>query len=306
MSQNDDCDMLELTAYYREVVRRMMYCNGDLEDPLSSCVEMVLDMVKYQMIKALEDAWQRASSQQRDTITLEDVLFLFRKHKFLLKRLLHFADTAEKINELKRTAPQTAKLDEERDLENSMDDDNIPAVVSTSVPDSNLARMLKYVSSLDFPESAEQLLVALDKELEGRQRRIADIVMNELSTEEYSRFTAARSATFLDSCNRHSKRKNACNLLKWLGAPACEPAVPFVLAFIGREVVAYYVNAACLIMRTEQSDLFLNEVHDGHIASKDDACPLQMRHYEEARRRCVGWRRHRDFLFGYCDEFHED
>ncbi|PIO71215.1 transcription initiation factor IID, subunit [Teladorsagia circumcincta] len=206
MSRNDSNDMLELTAYYREVVRQMMYCNGDLEDPLPSCVEMVLNMAKYQMVKVLEDAWQRAYGDNRETITLEDVLYLFRRHKFLLKRLLHFADTAERINELKRAAPQTAKLDEEPDQESSMDDDDVVGIASTSVPDSNLNRMLKYVDSLDLGESAEQLFSAPDQEFEQRQRRIADIVMNELSSEEYPRFTAARTATFLDDPKRHLRK----------------------------------------------------------------------------------------------------
>ncbi|KAK5984423.1 Transcription initiation factor IID subunit [Trichostrongylus colubriformis] len=302
MRRSTDNDMLELTAYYREVVRRMMYCNGDLEDPLSPCVEMVLDMVKHQMVKVLEDAARHANIQKRELITLEDVLFLFRRHKFLLKRLLHFADAAERINELKRAAPQTAKLDEEPDLESGVDEDDVADIASTSVPDSNLGRMLKYVDSLGLEESAEELLTAPDRELERRQLRIADIVMNDLSAEEYPRFTAARSATFLDDVRRHSRRRDAGNLLRWLGAPKCEPSVSFVLAFIGREVVAYYVDAAYVVMTNEERNLFLNEVHDGHIAAEDEICPLQLRHYEEALRRCVGWRRHRDFLFGYYDE----
>ncbi|KAK6049717.1 transcription initiation factor IID, subunit [Cooperia oncophora] len=205
-SNNNSNDMLELTAYYREVVRQMMYCNGDLEDPLPSSVEMVLDMAKYQMVKALEDAWKQAATENRDVITLEDVLFIFRRHKFLMKRLLHFADTAERINELKRAAPQTGKLDEEPDQESSMDDDDVVGVASTSVPDSNYGRMLKYVESLGLGEGAEQLLAEPDLELEQRQRRIADIVMNELTAEEYPRFTAARTATFLDDFKKYTRK----------------------------------------------------------------------------------------------------
>ncbi|KAK6011785.1 hypothetical protein OSTOST_23119, partial [Ostertagia ostertagi] len=107
--------------------------------------------------------------------------------------------------------------------------------------------------------------------------------------------------------------KDVGNLLRWLGAPSCEPVVPFVLAFIGREVVAYYVDAACVVMRTEEKNLFLNEIHEGPHCRKRRYLSIagrqlwekQIRHYEEALRRCVGWRRHRDFLFGYYDESKE-
>ncbi|EPB68830.1 glycerol-3-phosphate dehydrogenase [NAD(P)+ ] [Ancylostoma ceylanicum] len=114
-----------LLAYYRDIVRQMMFANGDLEDPIPTCIELVLDITKYQMVKALEDAWQHASAAQRKIITLEDVFVLFKHHKFILKRLLQFAIAAECVNELKRAAPRTAKLDEEKEEESDVEEDEI-------------------------------------------------------------------------------------------------------------------------------------------------------------------------------------
>uniref|UniRef100_A0A0K0CZ63 TFIID_NTD2 domain-containing protein n=1 Tax=Angiostrongylus cantonensis TaxID=6313 RepID=A0A0K0CZ63_ANGCA len=223
-----ESDKQELHKHYREVVRRMMYCNGDLEDSIPYCVDLVFDVVKFQMVKVLEDAWNRANAQQRNVIMLEDVLFLFRKNRFVLKRLLHFAETMECINELKRAAPRTEKLDGDRDEDS--DDDEVKTTT------------------------------------------------------------------------KHEQG----NLLWWLGAPQCEPSVSFVLAFVGREVVAYLVHAAVSVMRTEESHLFRNDTKDGYLATPDEDCPLQIRHYTEALRRCEGWRRHKDFLFGYHDDIEAD
>lgn len=282
----------------------MMYCNGDLEDPIPCCVDMVFDLVKFQMVKVLEDAWHRACIQQRKSITLEDVLFLFRRNKFLLKRLLHFAETIESINELKQAAPRTEKLDNDPDEDSECDDDELKR---TNIPDSNLTRMKNFVNSIGLAESANDLLELFDSELYERQRRIANTVMNDMSVEEYSRFTAARTATFLDDNRGNAKKKHEqSNLLWWLGAPQCEPSVSFVLAFIGREVVAYYVDAAVTVMRTEESNLFRCDTKDGYAAAPNEDCPLQVRHYTEALRRCEGWRRYGDFLFGYHEDTEEN
>ncbi|VDM78751.1 unnamed protein product [Strongylus vulgaris] len=120
-----DDDGSAMYAYYRDIVRQMMFANGDLEDPIPTCIELVLDIAKFQMVKALEDAWQFAKAAKKNSITLEDILTLFKHHKFILKRLLQFAKTAESVNELKRAAPRTAKLDEEREEESDAED-NLP------------------------------------------------------------------------------------------------------------------------------------------------------------------------------------
>ncbi|VDN24922.1 unnamed protein product [Cylicostephanus goldi] len=154
-------------AYYREIVRQMMFANGDLEDPVPTCVDLVLDMAKYQMVKALEDAWKKAQTEKRDCVMLEDVLVLFKHHKFILNRLLQFARTAESVNELKRAAPRTAKLDEER-------------------------------------EEGNQLLEMRDVAYEERKKRIAHLG-DDMTQEEFLRFTEARQATFRDEAKQKTK-----------------------------------------------------------------------------------------------------
>ncbi|KAL6726101.1 hypothetical protein Aduo_008108 [Ancylostoma duodenale] len=292
-----------LLAYYRDIVRQMMFANGDLEDPIPACIELVLDIAKYQMVKALEDAWQHANAKQRKIITLEDVFILFKHHKFILKRLLQFAIAAECVNELKKAAPRTAKLDEEKEEESDMEEDEI---ATTSVPETNITRMKTVVDSMDLGETADQLLELLDSVYEERKKRIASFG-SELTSEEYFRFTEARQATFRDDFKQKLKKKNdTANLLRWLGAPQCEPVVSFVLAFIGREVVAQFVDAAVAIRKYEDPNLFLNDDRHGHVAGPNERVPLQVRHYSEVLRRCIGWRRRKDFLFGYYEDAEEN
>ncbi|KJH50273.1 hypothetical protein DICVIV_03556 [Dictyocaulus viviparus] len=276
---SDESNRRALDKHYRDVVSKMMYYNGDLEDPIPCCVDMVLDLVKFQMIKKMSS-------------------FSSEGHKFILKRLLNFSETVECINELKRTAPRTQKLDDDQDEDSNDDEIKIKSPV-----DSHFARMKNFVSSMGVAGNVGHLLELTDPELNERQRRIANTVMHDLSVEEYTRFTAARAASFLDDMKGKSKKKyEKGDLLFWLDAPPCEPSVSFVLAFIGREVVAYYVDAAIMVMKTEEPNLFLNDTKDGHVAAPYEDCPLQIRHYKEALRRCEGWRRRRDFLFGYYEE----
>ncbi|KAJ1360969.1 hypothetical protein KIN20_020104 [Parelaphostrongylus tenuis] len=259
IEMSSESDRRDLYNHYRDVVRKMMYSNGDLEDPIPYCVDLVLDMVKFQMVK----------------------------------RLLQFAAAAEYVSE---------GLDDH--LVDDSDDDEVR---TTRIPDSSLTRMKSFVNSIGLGESADDLLKLNDSEEDERKRRIANFVKHELPSDEYSRFSAARSATFLDEVKGGSKRKHKeGNLLWWLGAPQCEPSVSFILAFTGREVVAYFVDAAVTVMRTEESNLFLNDTKDSHVAAPYEDCPLQIRHYTEALRRCEGWRRHRDFLFGYNETVETD
>ncbi|KHJ88670.1 hypothetical protein OESDEN_11535 [Oesophagostomum dentatum] len=101
---------------------------------------------------------------------------------------------------------------------------------------------------------------------------------------------------------RRCRKGDPPNLLRWLGAPQCESVVSSVLAFIGRETVAQFVDAAVAIRNSEEPNLFLNDDQHGHVASPNQKVPVQLRHYNEALRRCVGWRRRKDFLFGYYEE----
>ncbi|ETN86778.1 transcription initiation factor IID, subunit [Necator americanus] len=126
MAVNSTSDIMSISTYYREIVSQMMFAFGDLEDPIPACIDLVLDVVKFQMVKVLEDAWQNVIANKRKTIMLEDVLTQFKHHKFTMKRLLQFASAAESVNELKRAAPRTGKLDEDCEEEGDLDEDEIP------------------------------------------------------------------------------------------------------------------------------------------------------------------------------------
>ncbi|EYC22485.1 hypothetical protein Y032_0017g3378 [Ancylostoma ceylanicum] len=252
-----------LLTYYRDIVRQMMFASEDFEDPIPACIELVLDITKYQM----------------------------------------FAIAAERVNELKRAAPRTAKLDEGKEEESDMEEDEIPTI---SVPETNINRMKSTVESMDFKETAGQLLEMLSPVYEERKKRIASFE-SEITPEKYFRFTETRQATFRDDFKQVLKKKNdAANLLRWLGAPQCEPVVSFVLAFIGREVVAQFVDAAVAIRNFEDPKLFLNDDRHGHVAGPNEKVPLQVRHYNEVLRRCIGWRRRKDFLLGYYEDAEEN
>ncbi|VDM78752.1 unnamed protein product [Strongylus vulgaris] len=158
---------------------------------------------------------------------------------------------------------------------------------------------------MNIGETADQLLEMHDVVYEERKKRIAHLG-DELTPAEFFRFTEARQATFRDDPKQKFKLKSdSGNLLRWLGAPQCDSVVPFVLAFIGREVVAQFVEAAVVIRRFEEPNLFLNDDQHGQVAGPNERVPLQVRHYNEALRRCIGWRRHKDFLFGYHPEAEE-
>ncbi|EYC22483.1 hypothetical protein Y032_0017g3378 [Ancylostoma ceylanicum] len=222
-----------LLTYYRDIVRQMMFASEDFEDPIPACIELVLDITKYQM----------------------------------------FAIAAERVNELKRAAPRTAKLDEGKEEESDMEEDEIPTI---SVPETNINRMKSTVESMDFKETAGQLLEMLSPVYEERKKRIASFE-SEITPEKYFRFTETRQATFRDDFKQVLKKKNdAANLLRWLGAPQCEPVVSFVLAFIGREVVAQFVDAAVAIRNFEDPKLFLNDDRHGHVAGPNEKVPLQV------------------------------
>lgn len=81
----------------------------------------------------------------------------------------------------------------------------------------------------------------------------------------------------------------AKRFIEWLGSPRLDHGVVYVLNYCATEIVAVTVDSAVLC-REQEAKTFKDE-----FPTKS----LQLRHYEEALRRNVGYTRHKNVLFGF-------
>lgn len=126
-----------------------------------------------------------------------------------------------------------------------------------------------------------------------------------LNVSQYERFTNARKAGFTNGATKKGGRKARDPFAIWLGSPPTGKYVDFALGFIAREVVAQIVDDAlsireqvCISARLD--DKYYIQEPPNWFRNQGNAGCLQMRHYEQALQRNVGFIRVGDFLSTLC------
>uniref|UniRef100_A0A1I7XG06 RGS domain-containing protein n=1 Tax=Heterorhabditis bacteriophora TaxID=37862 RepID=A0A1I7XG06_HETBA len=238
--------------HYLEVVRQMMFVNGDSE--------VCLSVYSYYLLISY-DEW------------------------FVI---LLTSQTASSLRQLSSIEQQSIADVKEGSSDSSDDQDDLK-YASKRISLSHYDMIASAVNSLDGDFTSIELEADFpDHVLDARQRRMAARV-SVLDPSQYDRFSDARKATFQPSVKKGSKRDSE-DLLVWLGSPPAVRGIEFIIGFLARETVAQLVYDALTIREQEPVGWFADGGSPGCI---------QMRHYEEAVRRNLGFRYRGDYLFGY-------
>ncbi|CAI4233326.1 unnamed protein product [Auanema sp. JU1783] len=268
----------EANEHFQYVTGRMMYVQGDSESPLQSCIDFVASLVHYQLLHVLEKSEKHSIRKtKKTTLSLRSVLFVFRRNRLLLRRLLKLAETASSIQSLSKDGINSNESGSEAESEEEPDP---------------IQNNKKFSGKL-YKEISEALsFIALDVEsetdpvMEQRQKRLAERVAH-FDMDEYERFSAARACGFSNTTRGIKIMKK--DMRTWL-ARSFDGSIEFVMAFLAKETVSCLVEDALAVREQEKSNWFKNEGNGN--------C-LQQRHYEEALRRNLGYRYRGDILFGY-------
>lgn len=83
--------MLHLPAEY--------HCqySGDSDDPTTECRNFVLQLVHQQLRNMIAKAVELATTRGRHSISYAEILFLFRRHPIMVKRLIDYTRLLETV-----------------------------------------------------------------------------------------------------------------------------------------------------------------------------------------------------------------
>lgn len=222
---------------YTAEIRQMMHGFGDSSEPLIESAKIIEEVILQQMRaivrKACEVFERRAHSKKDIIISAEDLIFLLRKDKLKLQRLLKYL-------ELKEFKTSIYKGDS--DAEDDVQSENVKA----SKYKGPLHRFLNLI------DNTGELLEDTSSLDEVKQQRCirAEIMTRSMDEARYLKFSKARNASFANK-NRHK-------FSEWI-APESDITISnsayTILGYLAYETVAQIIDFAFLV-RQDQNKIY--------------------------------------------------
>ncbi|XP_041044786.1 transcription initiation protein SPT3 homolog isoform X1 [Carcharodon carcharias] len=229
------------TSFVMEL-QTMMFAFGDSRRPLPETAVLVEDIVHSQLINMLHQAAEISQVRGARVIAAEDILFLMRKDKGKLRRLLRymsFRDFKSKI------------------IKSVEDEDVIEADKSSSSINKRQKLYQEFLSSID--QTGELLgLLEEDDADEVKQERLerAERQTRMMDSSQYAEYSESRQLSFA---------KKSTKFKDWLDCSSMEvkpnPVALEIMAYIAQETVAQLVDLALLVkqdMAAKTGDPFNN------------------------------------------------
>lgn len=227
------------TSNYIHDIRQMMHGFGDSSEPLFESAKIIEDVVLQQMKaiirKALEIADRRAGqlSKKSNIINAEDLIFLLRKDKMKLQRLLKYLEikelggSAQKI--LINDTPQSVIDHEQMDSTKK----KLPFQIFLEQID-NTGELLENSSTMDY--------------IKRRRCIRADIATRSMDEMRYMKYSKARRVSFVNK-SRHK-------FSDWIGLDdiTFTKQAYTILSYLAYETVAQIIDLT-FIIRQDQSKM---------------------------------------------------
>ncbi|XP_076295408.1 transcription initiation protein Spt3 [Lasioglossum baleicum] len=224
---------------YTTEIRQMMHGFGDSSEPLIESARIVEEVVLQQMKtivrKACEVSERRGISKKGTNICAEDLIFLLRKDKVKLQRLIKYL-------ELK---------DYKSSLNKSIDSD-MPEDILNGESAENSKHKGPFHNFLNQIDNTGELMEDASTVDEIKQQRCvrAEIMTRSMDEARYLKFSKARNASFANK-NRHK-------FSDWL-SPESEITITkqgyTILGYLAYETVAQIVDLA-LLVRQDQNKIY--------------------------------------------------
>ncbi|XP_055491533.1 transcription initiation protein SPT3 homolog isoform X2 [Leucoraja erinacea] len=244
-------------------LQTMMYALGDARRPLQETAVLIEDIVHSQLINLLHQAAEISQVRGARVIAAEDLLFLMRKDKRKLRRLIRymsFRDFKSKI------------------IKGVEDEDVIEADKSSSSINKRQKLYQEFLSSID--QTGELLgLLEEDDTDEVKQERLerAERQTRTMDSSQYAEYCESRQLSF---AKKSSKFKD------WLDCSSMEvkpnPIALEIMAYLAYETVAQLVDLALLVkqdMAAKTGDPF-NNIRSGTFAQHNTLLPEMQLHVQ--------------------------
>ncbi|XP_052811175.1 transcription initiation protein SPT3 homolog isoform X2 [Mya arenaria] len=221
-------------------IQLMMHGMGDCDQPLLESAALVEEITQHQMISVLYQAADVSAMRGSKLLGVEDFLFLMRKDKVKLRRLLRYMN----LRDLKATFNRATSVEEENGTETASD---LKPVCGKRVKICH-----DFLSSID---QTGELVALFDDEEEDdvKYERLlrADMSSRCMDPAQYMEFAEARSVNF-------SRKHKTQKFREWLftgldvDIKPTQTAVE-VVSYLAYETVAQIVDLALLVKQDSQT-----------------------------------------------------
>lgn len=236
---NDSQFLRNEPVNYSIEIRQMMHGFGDSSEPLIESAKIIEEVVLQQMRtiirKACEISEKRSNFKKTVCISAEDLVFLLRKNKVKLQRLLKYLE----LKEFKSSIHKTIDSDLPEDVTQSenMDESKKKGPLHSFLSQiNNTGELFEDTSTID----------------EVKQQRCirAEVVTRSMDEARYLKFSKARNASFANK-NRHK-------FSDWI-APDSDVTITkqayTILGYLAYETVAQIIDFA-LLVRQDQNKIY--------------------------------------------------
>lgn len=259
--------MMEQHYYFTIEILSMMHAFGDSSQPMTESARLIESIVHEQLNALIERADHVAQLRESPTIGAEDILFLLRRDKSKLVRLINHLY----VKDIKQTF-----------------NDGTPTEFKVFEVNRSQTRRVKicydYLSQLDeFGEYKKVFNQALFDEIKNQRMRRMDSLTRNMSSIEYSNFTKARQVSFINSIKPEK-------FSEWLLAN--KPNVKIsrfafeMIQYLAHETVAQVVDLALLVKQDIERDphdplsvLITRSSHN----KQDKGAPINQCNQQQAR-----------------------
>ncbi|KAK0183181.1 hypothetical protein PV327_001248 [Microctonus hyperodae] len=214
-------------------IRRMMYGFGDCAEPLIESARLINDVVHREMKSLVYAACEIADERDSNIIDDCDFLFLLRRDKIKLQRLVKYL-------ELKAFKGSITK---------SLETDTPESGLNTEGNDTKKKNYQKFIKLIDNIGELSDTQNRIDYVKHNRDVR-AELASRKMDTLHYMEYTKARAATFTNKCNG-AKFEN------WIGIDDVKISknALTILGFLAYETVAQIMDFAFLVRQDQ------NKIH---------------------------------------------
>lgn len=225
--------------YFTEELLSMMHAFGDCQQPLVESAQLIELIVHQQLTNLIDLAEEVAQSRDTQIIGAEDVLFLLRKDKSKLVRLinhLYVKDIKTSVNDGNSNPAEIRMYDSTR-----------------SQPQSRRVRVCyEYLSQLDeFNEYKKVFNQALFDEIKNQRLRRIDSLTRNMSQTEYVVFSKARQVSFMS-------RVKPEKFSQWLLCDKPDVKISVfafeMIQYLAHETVAQIVDLSLLVKQDMERD----------------------------------------------------
>ncbi|XP_023930906.1 transcription initiation protein SPT3 homolog [Lingula anatina] len=226
-------------AWFATEIQQMMHGFGDCRKPLLQSAELIESIVHEQMVALLVQASEVNAMRNGRYLGLEDLLFIMRKSKSKLRRLIRYLE----LKDLKAAALKGTSIDEDENGEQEL----------------KAARKRRKVC-YDFLSTIDQtgeLLALFDDEspdeVKVERALRAELQTRHMDPNQYMQYCEARQVSF-------SQKYKSQKFKDWLlsGVPGNlkpNPLALEALAYLAYECIAQIVDLALLVKRDKQAEV---------------------------------------------------